>query len=280
MAASSPSKTRARPSKWRWSMPATFTTAPFGASEPVRTAMPPTAWIGSDSGWITLPSGAGGSSSARFSAIGLAGDGEAVAVEQPGVEEVAQHHRDAADPVDVDHVVLAVRLGVGDVRHPRGDLVEVVEGQVDPRLGGDGEEVEDGVGGAAERHDDRDGVLERLLRHDLPGPDAQLEQAHDRLAGRVGEVVAAAVGRRRRRRAGQRHADRLGDRRHRVGGEHAGAGALARAGVALDGVAARRRRSRRRRGRRPPRTPRRCRGPGRCAGRAGSTRRRGTPTAG
>ena len=68
MAASSPSNTRARPSNWRWSMPATFTTAPFGASEPLSTAMPPTAWSGSASGWITSPSGAGGSSSARFSA--------------------------------------------------------------------------------------------------------------------------------------------------------------------------------------------------------------------
>jgi hypothetical protein len=42
------------------------------------------------------------------------------------------------------------------------DPVEVVEGQVDLRLVRDGEQVQDGVGGAAERHDDGDGVLERL----------------------------------------------------------------------------------------------------------------------
>ena len=52
-------------------MPATFTTAPFGASDPFSTAMPPTAWIGFDSGWMTLPSGSGGSMSARFSAMVL-----------------------------------------------------------------------------------------------------------------------------------------------------------------------------------------------------------------
>ena len=39
-----------------------------------------------------------------------------------------------------------------------------------------------------------------------------------------------------RGRAGQRHADRLGDRGHRVGGVHAAAGALAGADRALDGV--------------------------------------------
>ena len=63
---------------------------------------------------------------------GPAGDGEAVAVEQPGVEQVLHHDRHAADAVDVDHVVLAVRLGVGDVGHPRGDLVEVVERRARP----------------------------------------------------------------------------------------------------------------------------------------------------
>ncbi len=50
-------------------MPATLTTAPLGASEPVSTAMPPMAWMGRSSGWITSPSGAGGSMSARFSAM-------------------------------------------------------------------------------------------------------------------------------------------------------------------------------------------------------------------
>ena len=63
-------------------------------------------------------------------------------------------------------------------------------------------------------------------------PEAQ--HVDDGLAGAPGVVLAAGVDRRRRGRAGQRHADRLGDRAHRVGGEHAAARALARAGLALD----------------------------------------------
>jgi len=43
IAASSPSKTRAVPSKQSWSIPAIFTTLPLGASEPRRMAMPPCA---------------------------------------------------------------------------------------------------------------------------------------------------------------------------------------------------------------------------------------------
>ena len=133
-------------------MPATFTTAPFGASEPLSTAMPPTAWSGSDSGWTTSPSGAGGSRSARFSAIVLPVTVRQSPCSRPASSRWRMHDGHAADPVDVDHVVLAVRLGVGDVRHPGGDLVEVVERQLDARLGGDGEQVEHRVGGAAERH--------------------------------------------------------------------------------------------------------------------------------
>ena len=53
----------------------------------------------------------------------LAGDGEAVAVEQPGVEQVLHHDGHAADGVEVGHVELAAGLQVGDVRrreHPPG----------------------------------------------------------------------------------------------------------------------------------------------------------------
>ena len=56
IAAASPSKTRAVPSKTSESMPALFTTAPSGASEPRRMAMPPVACSGASSGRSTVPS--------------------------------------------------------------------------------------------------------------------------------------------------------------------------------------------------------------------------------
>ena len=55
-----------------------------------------------------------------------------VAVQEVGLEQVAHHHRDAADPIDVDHVVRPVGLRVADVRHAGRNAVEVVEGEVDP----------------------------------------------------------------------------------------------------------------------------------------------------
>jgi hypothetical protein len=120
------------------------------------------------------------------------------------------------------------------VRDLVADAVEVVERQRDLGLAGDGQQVEDGVGRASEGHDDRDGVLERLLRHDLPGGDALAEQLDDGLTGLVGEVVATVVDRGRGGGAGQAHAEGLCRRGHRVGREHAAAGALAGTDRALD----------------------------------------------
>ena len=79
------------------SMPATFTTAPFGASEPRRTAMPPTAWIGSRQRVHDLAVGRRRVEGGEVLGHRLAGDGEAVAVEQPGVEQLLHHDRHAAD---------------------------------------------------------------------------------------------------------------------------------------------------------------------------------------
>ncbi len=211
---------------------------------------------------------------------GLARDREAVAVQQPRVEELPHHDLHAADPVEVVHVVVAVRLHVGDVRDARADPVEVVELELDARLVGDREQVQHRVGGAAERHHHGDRVLERLLGHDLARAQVELEQVHHRKPRLVREVVAAPVDRGRRRAPRQRHADGLAHRRHRVGGEHPRAGTLGRAGAPFDLAqlvlgdrAGRAGADRLEHAHDVERA-------GPCSDRAGSSRRRGTPTAG
>ena len=106
--------------------------------------------------------------------------------------------------------------------------------ELDLGLVGDGQQVQHGVGRTAERHEHGDRVLEGLLGEDRARGDALPQHLDDGLAGATREPVATAVDGRRRRAAGQRHAERLGDRGHRVGGVHAAAGALARADGALD----------------------------------------------
>ena len=124
---------------------------------------------------------------------GPAGDGDLVAVQEALVEEHLQHDRHATDAVDVDHVVVAVGLGVGEVRHLGGDPVEVVEFERHVGLEGDRQQVQHGVGGAPQRHDDGDGVLECGHGHDLAWSDVLSEQLHHSGTAGVGAVSTAAV---------------------------------------------------------------------------------------
>ena len=73
------------------------------------------------------------------------------------------------------------------------DAVEVVEIEIDIRFTGDGQQVQDGIGGTAEGHGDRDGVLQRGLGDDVAGGDAETDQVDHCLAGAVREGVTPAV---------------------------------------------------------------------------------------
>ena len=89
---------------------------------------------------------------------------------------------------------------------------------------------------AAHRQHHGEGVLERFHRHDVARLDAALHQVHQRLAALVRHTSALIVDGRRRRVARQRHPERLGHARHRIGREQAAARADARARRALEFV--------------------------------------------
>ena len=95
------------------------------------------------------------------------GDSRPVTVRQspcsrPGVEQHLQQRRDPADGDQLGHQVLAARLQVREHRHAIADAREVVERELHARRVRDREQMQHGVGRAAERDDDGDGVLEGL----------------------------------------------------------------------------------------------------------------------
>ena len=98
-------------------------------------------------------------------------------MQQTGIEEFLHNDREAPDAVEVDHVEAPVGLHVSHVRYRLADAVEVFQRQLDLGLVGDGQQVEHRVGRTSQRHHHGDGVFERLLGHDLAGPDARFEQA-------------------------------------------------------------------------------------------------------
>ena len=168
----------------------------------------------------------------------LAGHGHAIAVHEPLVEQVFHEAARAADRVEVFLHELAARLQVGEVGDAAGHLLEVSRREIDFHGAGHRDQVEHGVGRAAERHDRDHRVFEGASGHDVARLEIPLEERADRGAGPQALVQLVGVLGRDRGAIRERHAHRLDRRGHRVGGVHAAAGAGARAGVADDVAAA------------------------------------------
>ncbi len=98
----------------------------------------------------------------------------------------------------------------------------------------DRQQMQHGIGRAAERHGDGDGILECFLGEDLARGDALPQHLHYRHATLTRKAVAAAIDGWRRGGTGQRHAKRLSGTRHGVGGIHAATGTLSRADRLFD----------------------------------------------
>ena len=151
----------------------------------------------------------------------LAGDCQHIAIEETLVEQRLEDHRDTPNPVEIDHVIAPEGLQIPQVRCPPGNAIKVFEIERHIGLVGNRQKVKHGVGRSAEGHHRGDGILEGGTGHDLPRGHPRLEQRHDRLPGATGKITESGIDGGHSGRARQRHADRLADRRHRVGGEHA-----------------------------------------------------------
>ena len=255
-------------------MPEILPTEPSGASDPLKMARPPVAWIGSANGRTTSPSGAGGSSSARFSATVLpvtvsASPWSSPASSRAFITTGTPPTRSRSAMTKRPAGRRSAKCGTRRPMRSKSSMLQLGLG-----LDRDRQQVQDGVGRAAEGHDDGDGVLERLAGDDRARAEPLLERPDGRDAGGAGELVAARVDRRGDALPGSDMPEGLDGRGHRVRGEHAGARARAGAGRPLQlvqvvvahlprGVA-----------RRPPRTRPGCSRPGPGSGRAGSSRRR------
>ena len=99
-------------------------------------------------------------------------------------------------------------------------LVEIVLGQLHAETPGDGEEVDDCVGRAAERGKRHDGVEERAAAEQARRGSMRGHHLDGEPAGVMGMLEQAAVGGGRAREPGQHHAERLGEEAHRRGGAH------------------------------------------------------------
>ena len=100
------------------------------------------------------------------------------------------------------------------------ELVEAVERQRHADAAGEREQMDDGVRPAADRHQQRDRVVERLGGEDPRRAQPFARQLDGASAGRLRGAHACGVDGRDRRRSRQAHPERLDERRHRRGGAH------------------------------------------------------------
>ena len=165
-------------------------------------------------------------------AEGLAGDGGDIEVQQTLLGQLCLHGGDAAGGVEVGHVGGACGGQMAEVRGLGAYLIE--ELQVDGHTGlvGDGQQVQNGIGGAAQRHIAGQRVADGALVDDLAGGDALLHHIHDGHTGVLCQQQALGVDGGDGAVSGQCDADGLAQAVHAVGGVHAGAAAAAGAAVA------------------------------------------------
>jgi hypothetical protein len=157
--------------------------------------------------------------------------GDDVEVKQVG--DLLHHDRQAAGIAEVLHQVLARRLQVDEARQLAREPVEVVDAELDAEAAGDRDQVDHGVGRAADRRERDDRVLERLPRQHGRDPLVLVDHVDDAPAGHPREHVAPAVDRRIGGVAGQAEAERLDHARHRARRSHRHAVAVAAMHAAL-----------------------------------------------
>ena len=160
--------------------------------------------------------------------------GKGLVVKQAEFGQLVHDHRHAADGVQVDERARAGRLQLHQMRRAGACGVPVVHRDGAAGLHGDGGQVQNRVGGAAESHVALHGVVDGRRGDDVSDGDALFEKLHHLHAGMLGQAQALGVDGRDGAVAGKRDAERLAQAVHGVGGEHARAAAAGGAGGVLE----------------------------------------------
>ena len=169
-------------------------------------------------------------------------DGVHVGVQFACFVQFFQDGENAAGAMHVFHiVVVVVWRGFADARYNAAQAVDVGHFEIHARFVGNGEQMQDGVGGAAHGDVHGHGIFKRFF-----GGNAARQYGFvvllvvafgdfdNHAAGFEEQFFAACVGSQIRTVARQRKAECFGQAVHGVGSKHAGAGAASRAGVLFD----------------------------------------------
>ena len=131
-----------------------------------------------------------------------------------------------------DHI-FARRLQIAKHRNALANRFEILQSQRNACGARNRQQVQNGIGRAAGSHHHRDGVLERLARHDLARQQLPAHGFGQDFRGFRGALFLFVILRRHRRRVRQTHAHRFDGRGHRIRREHPPARPDSRTGMPL-----------------------------------------------
>ena len=151
---------------------------------------------------------------------GIAAYRQRVLVQQAGLAEFAQHHRQPAGVIEIFHQIFAGGHQVHEARQFAAQPIPIVQRQFHADAARECKQVHDRVGRTADGAVDADCVLERLLGQDFRHAHVFLDQLHDAPSRHVRQHVAARIDRRNGGIGRQRHAQGFGHRCHRRCGAH------------------------------------------------------------
>ena len=163
----------------------------------------------------------------------LAGRSQQRQVEQVATGQLVHNSRDATCHVQLFDVVRACRCQMAQVGHLGRQLVEQFQIDVNASLVCDCQQVQNGIGRAAERHLTGQRVAECLRGQDITRLDVLFKQLHDLHTGMLCQMDTCCMDSRNGAVARQCHTDGLGQAVHRVCSVHTRAGTAARARAAL-----------------------------------------------
>ena len=159
-----------------------------------------------------------------------AADSQAIGIDHTALGQLFHHCGNTAHIVQIRNKHGGGRIQLADL----GGLsaVSVQPGQVNImacRMG-NGRQMQNGVGGAADGHICAHGVLNGFLRNNIRGLNVLFQQIHYPLTGLFRQAQTSAHYSRNGTGAGQGHADGLRQAVHGIGGIHTGAAAAGGAG--------------------------------------------------
>src|SRR6202040_2489049 len=121
----------------------------------------------------------------------FSGAGQLIEVEQ--LAHTLQHGRQAAGIVEILHQILARGAHVHQIGRALPDVLETLERDVDAGATRHGDDVDQSIGGTAQRHQYPDGVVEGLLGKDVARLEVFPNHVHDAPAAKVSHAAVVGV---------------------------------------------------------------------------------------